>query len=235
MRRFAHLFMALSIVVGGLAWTAGAVEIARYHARSEHPKQILAKLGPGKDAREMLVILDESKGTGKGYDLAIADTNLNGKLSDEKIVKGKEYRGSYYEHEFKVVAPFGNVDRKAEYSLTVLAWVAKVNGVQGAVSVHGYLTLHGGETWSYMFINGPEKKDPKNPDTVLYSLGTPVSLDVKATAKGKDLAVSAAIKDEAGQTLRFARNSARSGDVAPHLTVKGPSGETVFDKDMEYG
>lgn len=65
---------------------------------SEKPYAAAFKIdGNGEDGL-LLVVLDESKGTGTGYDTVYLDTNRNGDLSDEKPVTYQSERGTFDEH-----------------------------------------------------------------------------------------------------------------------------------------
>ncbi len=72
MRRFLSipgglaLLLASTFVSGALA-----VDIDGYTAKSSRAIRVLIQLGPGKDAGKMYVVLDESKGTGGGFDVAM--------------------------------------------------------------------------------------------------------------------------------------------------------------------
>lgn len=59
---------------------------------SEKPLYLTATLGNGNDAA-FTFVLDESQGTGKGYDVLYADCNNNEDLTDEKPVRARNFQG----------------------------------------------------------------------------------------------------------------------------------------------
>ncbi len=235
---------SLSLMAGGVClalWVSGAsaLEVGGYTLKSENAFRYSVTLGAEKDAKPMLLILDESKGTGKGYDVAIADTNLDGKLSDEKTIDQNNRvtsSASYSFFTFEITAPFGKVDPKAKYAFSAYVF-SNPNQKDATPQPSLMCTLsfaQKDEKWSYMLLGLKGKVDEKkDPGLKLVRLGTPFKLDLKAEVKEGKLEVAGAFKDAEEQTLRVARRGEK--EVVPHLKVTGPDGQAFVDKDLSYG
>jgi hypothetical protein len=245
---------SLSLMAGGAClalWvsgchldsTASALEVGGYTVKSEKAFRYRVTLGAEKDAQAMDLVLDESKGTGKGYDVAIADTNLDGKLSDEKPIQREKMasQATYSSFRFEITAPFGQVDPKAKYAFSAYVFPNAMTTSYGQDERMANSNLicslsfaQKDEKWSYMVLGLNGKTDEKtDPGLKLVRLGTPFKLDLKAEVKAGKLEVTGAIKDAEGQTLRVARRG--ETEVVPHLKVTGPDGQVFVDKDLSYG
>ncbi|HBF35580.1 TPA: hypothetical protein DDW35_13535, partial [Candidatus Sumerlaeota bacterium] len=66
-----------------------------YMPKSTKAFRYSVQLGADEKSPHVLVVLDESKGTGTGYDIAVADLNGNGRLDDEKPIPAKITREDY--------------------------------------------------------------------------------------------------------------------------------------------
>jgi hypothetical protein len=229
----------LALMVSG----ASALEVGGYTVKSDKAFRYRVTLGAEKDAKAMDLVLDESKGTGKGYDVAIVDTNLDGKLSDEKPIKRDERMktNDYSRFMFEVTAPFGQVDPKAKYNFSAYVFpnarTTSYGQDERMAASNLMCTLsfaQKDEKWSYMLLGLKGKADEKkDPGLKLVRLGTPFKLDLKAEVKEGQLEVAGAIKDTEEQTLRVARRG--ETEVVPHLKVTGPDGQVFVDKDLSYG
>jgi hypothetical protein len=232
--------VCLALWVSGchLDSTASALEVGGYAVKSEKAFRYRVTLGAEKDAQAMDLVLDESKGTGKGYDVAIADTNLDGKLSDEKPIEREQAvsQATYSSFRFEVTAPFGQVDPKAKYAFSAYVFAnPKQKDAPPLPSLMCSLSFaQKDEKWSYMVLGLKGKVDEKaDPGLNLVRLGTPFKLDLKAEVKEGKLEVTGAIKDTEGQTLRTARHG--ETEVVPHLKLTAPDGRVFEDKDLSYG
>jgi hypothetical protein len=56
--------------------------------RSKTPVYAVATFGSGTDSR-YTIVLDESKGTGRGYDVFYVDSNNNENLTDDRKIAGR--------------------------------------------------------------------------------------------------------------------------------------------------
>jgi hypothetical protein len=237
-----------------LATGAWAASIAGYTPKSENPLRYRIQLGADEKSPKMLVVLDESQGTGKGYDIAIADANLNGKLDDEKpVAQETPVQESYARISVSAVAPFREVDSKAKYECAFYV-MKKIKGQkEPSVSVIDSITLQkDGKEWNYMLLPGPKAiaVDPKDAGLKTLTLGTPLSMTVtvdqttvtpeestektKSEKSGPGIAISSTIKDEVGQTLRRIQIG-KQKEVKPHLVLKSAQGKEAANKDLEYG
>ena len=241
MKRKWLVLALLTLCASGSGWAA---EYAGYKAKSDKPLRYFVRLGPDEKAPRMLIVLDESKGTGKGYDVAMADLNLNGKLDDEKSIEGNTQQKERCEFRINAVAPFREVDPKAKYGVAIILYKSEGAAAMQAPFIYANLEIKSGaDTWTYMFMNSIPKTDPKDAGLTLLSFGTPVTMTTNAAQQalpkednkpaGQGLAISATMKDADGQILRVAQHQQK--EVQPHLLVKSPGGKTVEEKDMEYG
>jgi len=234
---------SLSLMAGGVCLAlmvsgASALEVGGYTVKSEKAFRYRVTLGAEKDAKAMDLVLDESKGTGKGYDVAVADTNLDGKLSDEKPIAREKVasQATYSYFRFEVTAPFGQVDPKAKYAFSAYVFSnPKQKDLPSQPSLMCTLSFaQKDEKWSYMVLGLKGKADEKaDPGLNLVRLGTPFKLGLTAEFKEGKLEVTGAIKDAEEQTLRTARHGEK--EVVPHLKLTGPDGQAFEDKDLSYG
>jgi hypothetical protein len=235
---------SLSLMVGGVCLAlmvsgVSALEVGGYTVKSEKAFRYRVTLGAEKDAKAMDLVLDESKGTGKGYDVAIADTNLDGKLSDEKPLERNNQvttAAPYSYFMFEIAAPFGKVDPKAKYAFSAYVFSnPEQKDAPPQPSLMCTLSFaQKDEKWSYMVLGLKGKVDEKtDPGLKWVRLGTPFKLDLKAEVKEGKLEVAGAFKDAEEQTLRLARRG--ETEVVPHLKVTGPDGQAFVDKDLSYG
>ncbi len=236
MRKSFSIFLGALAILTLAASSVMATEVAGYTLKSENASRQSLKLGTGKKAKEMLFVVDES--AGEGYDIIVADTDLDGDLADEKPIEKDKKRKttSYSYYRLEVTAPFRKVDLKAKYGLSIYVYHTRAipGGKKPMVRVIGNIMLKSEEkNWSYMFLGTGGKPDKKDPGLTRQSLGTRVALEVKTSVKGAKLSVSAAIKDKAGQILRTASGAGKS--LVPHLKIVGPTGRVVTDKDLSYG
>lgn len=240
---------SLSLMAGGVCLAlmvsgASALEVGGYTVKSEKAFRYRVTLGVEKDAKAMDLVLDESKGTGKGYDVAIADTNLDGKLSDEKPIAREqaESQATYSSFRFEVTAPFGQVDPKAKYAFSAYVFpdgvITTSYGKDERMTISDLMCslsfAQKDEKWSYMILGLEGKADEKtDPGLKLARLGTPFKLGLTAEFKEGKLEVTGAIKDADEQTLRTARHG--ETEVVPHLKLTAPDGRVFEDKDLSYG
>ena len=235
-KRVVLLSLALLCVALGSV-TAWSADIAGYTPKSKYAKQMVVRLGPDEKAPEMLVVLDSSKSEEVGFDLAVADTNLNGKLSDDPPIQGalsglRGAKGSERcDLQIPIVAPFGTVDHKAKYNIELITYAAQ-NQDQIALAFGCVQFTKDGAEYAYLTI-GKGQPDAKNPDVTRLWFGSPMKLEVKGQSDGTTLSVSSTIKDTLGQVLRTASKSGK--EIVPHLKVTAPSGKVIVDQDMRYG
>ncbi|HBF35581.1 TPA: hypothetical protein DDW35_13540 [Candidatus Sumerlaeota bacterium] len=236
-----------------------ATDDAGYTAKSNIPLRYSIQLGPDEKCPRMLVVIDESKGTGTGYDQVIADQNLNGVLSDDAPALPQGGAQRHVNFMTKTVAPFRDVDTQARYNVSFDAYRIGSVTTSTQVSVSAMLSVkQNGEDWSYMFIGGKATIDAQAPALQMMNLGTSVTLTVDAHQEmlvptqpaavalllGKEenaqqqpvpgIAIQSVLKDTDGQVLRLVEKGFTPPVVAvPHLKVQGPGG-FLLDKDMEY-
>jgi hypothetical protein len=209
--------------------------VQRLH-HSEHPLYFrVAFRAEGGDS--MLGILDESGGTGAGYDVAYLDENMNGDLTDEAAKKfSRNARGSRageLEPRFEFMEPFRGEER-AKYTLDIYSLSNKNRkAVQG--NDYYFFWFLDIKDWNYFFINGKmtlfsNAADARKGPPV--RLGGPCKWEISSrTQDGKPM-ISAGLKDENGCTLRIVR---RAGDtISPTLTLI-QDGQVKAEEKMKFG
>ena len=191
----------------------------------------------GKDAANpMLGVVDESKGTGTGYDVAYIDENMNGDLADDAARKFPRYESGRRAGELNPVFEFkGPFDgQNEEYAIDISSLTPRYSEYVKVNDYYFHWYLNTSE-WNYFFINGKIK---------LYSSieevlkGTPVLLGGECRwqissriQEGKSL-ISAGLKDINGCTLRGARRNGQM--VSPMLTLI-KDGKVEAEEKMKFG
>jgi hypothetical protein len=231
MRRYLSFALVLLLPVAAVS----AAEIAGYSPTSDNALPYSMRLGPGEKAARMLVVLDESRGAGKGYDVAVADLNLDGTLSDQEPIL-KPLSGSssrYARYNMETVAPFGSVDLEATYSLILYVFPKKENQPARSPYVSATIKLKSGEdAWEYRLSGSPEA-DPESSGPTVVALGEPVALESTPRTNRGSIRTKVAIKDKNGLSMRGIKKNGKT--VGPHLAILAPDGSTTAEKDMSYG
>ena len=193
MKRKGGIFLTSVLALfSALAPSVWAAEYAGYQAKSNNPLRCMASLGGGEKSPQMLMLLDESKGTGTGYDLLLADLNLNGKLGDEKPTSPTLQQARQSVYRVSVEAPFRDVSPKATYTFnlnlysqstttsTINLYAQGLSLPAPSLSIIGYIDLKkDAEAWQYMFICHPTV-DKQDAGLKRLRLGTPVTLETSA-------------------------------------------------------
>ncbi len=187
----------------------------------------------GTDAT--LGALDESAGTGTGYNVVYVDENRNGDLTDDAVKKfAKIQRGSragQVDPTFKFSGPLKN-RTDAMYSLNIYSLGSR--GRTGPGDYSFFWTLDTDE-WNYFFINGKMKLSSSVAEALT---GTPVRLggqckwQISSARKSGKAMVSAGLKDENGCTLRLVRRSGRT--LSPRLSLL-KDGTVELEENMKFG
>ena len=209
---------------------------------SERPLYFRALLGKEGKA-SMLGVLDESGGTGTGYNIAYVDENMDNDLTNDTPKKfsvpsvqtgsasGRVATGLEPRFDFK--GPLREKET-AEYTLNIYALrnTTPATNPQDKYYFFWYLRT---ENWNYFFINGQMNVYAKAADALK---GTPVRLggtckwEISSGVREKDALVSAGLKDENGCTLRIVNGA--TGNPSPELTLI-KDGKTVAQEKMSFG
>ncbi len=209
---------------------------------SEHPLYFRALLGKEGKA-SLLGVLDESGGTGTGYNIAYVDENMDNDLTNDTPKKFPVGNVPTNSTSGRVVTkPEPRFDFKgplrekevAEYTLNIYALrnTTPVTNPQDKYYFFWYLRT---ANWNYFFINGQMNLYSKAADALK---GTPVRLggackwEISSGIREKDALVSAGLKDENGCTLRIVNGA--TGDPSPQLTLI-KDGKTVAQEKMSFG
>jgi hypothetical protein len=192
----------------------------------------------GKEGNNpMLGVVDESAGTGTGYDVAYIDENMNGDLTDEAAKKFSRYergsRAGQLEPRFEFIGPFKG-EQKAKYTLYIYSLTRKTySRLPGNdYYFHWFLDIN---QWHYFFINGKMALFSNVADAMK---GKPVHLGSecmwqinRGTQDGRAM-VSAGVKDGNGCTLRSLR---RAGErLSPTLTLIQDD-KVIREEKMKFG
>ncbi|MDP2895803.1 MAG: hypothetical protein Q8Q12_04500 [bacterium] len=209
---------------------------------SERPLYFRALLGKEGKA-SMLGVLDESGGTGTGYNIAYVDENMDNDLTNDTPKKfpvadvpassssGRVATGPEPRFDFK--GPLREKET-AEYTLNIYALrnTTPVTNPQDKYYFFWYLRT---EQWNYFFINGQMSLYSKAADALK---GAPVRLggtckwEITGGIREKDALVSAGLKDENGCTLRIVNGETEN--PSPELTLI-KNGKTLAQEKMSFG
>jgi hypothetical protein len=212
----------------------------------------------GNPARHMLVVIDESKGNGKGYDIAYVDENMDGDLTNHAPKKfplvtrsvavaptttspataPSIVQKTVTDPTFKFTGPCTyKDDATSEYTLDLYALQDLNSKTVTGADQYFFWTMTGPDKWNFFFING-KFHTYKTAAEALQ--GTPIVLggkctwSVQARQQGSDVALDVGLKDPNGCTLRTA--SGPSGAVAPVLNMIDKKGKFIArDKPLEFG
>jgi hypothetical protein len=234
-------WIVLALLLGTLQLAFGADEKSalpkepRY--ASKHPIYFRALLGKERKA-SMLGVLDESEGTGTGYNIAYVDENMDNDLTNDSpkkfpLLKERTTSRSTPDPRFDFKGPLKNKET-ADYTLNIYALRSRgpVGALQDKYYFFWYLRT---DNWNYFFING---------QMGLYSSaaaalkGKPVRLggtckwDISSGTRDNQVLVSAGLKDENGCTLRIVES--QTGNPSPKLTLT-KDGQTVKQEEMRFG
>ena len=192
----------------------------------------------GKEGKNpMLGVVDESGGTGTGYDVAYVDENMNGDLTDDsarkfaRIESGSQAGELSPRFEFK--GPFEG-EESARYKLNIYSLTPRYSGsIQGnEYHFFWYLDI---KDWNYFFINGKMKLFSSAADALK---GAPVHLggqckwEISSRIRDGKSLVSAGLKDINGCTLRIVRQQGKA--VSPTLTLI-KDGKVETEEKMKFG
>lgn len=190
-----------------------------------------------KGDKSMVGVIDESGGTGIGYDIAYVDENMNGDLKDEVAKKfSRNTSGSRkgeLEPKFEFMGPFKG-EENAKYTLDIYSLVLKNREKIQGNDYHFFCFMDFKE-WNYFFING-KVMFYSNIDNALK--GTPVRLgdqcrwEIDSRIKNGRPMISAGLKDKNGSTLRIVRQAGKT--ISPTLTLT-QNGEVKMEEKMKFG
>ena len=203
---------------------------------SEHPLYFRVVFGiEGKNS--MLGVIDESAGTGAGYDVAYVDENMNGDLTDEAVKKfplrKRGSRAGELEPRFEFAGPFKG-EEKAKYTLYTYSLTRKTysSAPGNDYSFHWILDI---KEWNYFFINGRMALFSNVADALKgkpVRLGGQCQWKISSGTKDGKAMVSAGLKDGNGCTLRIVRRERET--VSPTLTLI-QDGKVRTEEKMKFG
>jgi hypothetical protein len=180
--------------------------------------------------------LDESKGTGKGYDLAVLDLDGDGTFETKQPAATQKD----YQTQKDVPKPVVTIDREgAKWALDLYSLGRRRPTVKdGAVVTYIKWTVTTDAFYAY-FINGRvtlHADAAKAKAAKPIRLGPPFSFDTGSAQRGPDALLRVGLKDGNGCTMRLAR--AGDGKTMPYryIKVQLTSGEKQFlDTKATYG
>lgn len=192
----------------------------------------------GKEGKNpMLGVVDESGGTGAGYDVAYVDENMNGDLTDDAAREfPRRERGSRageLEPRFEFKGPFER-EVSAKYTLNIYSLAQKTRRSTQGNDYYFFWYLNIKE-WNYFFINGKMKLFSNAANALK---GTPVHLggeckwEISSRIRDSKSLVSAGLKDGNGCTLRLVRRASKR--ISPTLTLI-QDGKVRTEEKMKFG
>jgi len=228
-----------------LLMTVGAVQAAQSGTGPpvKEPKYGSAKpmylnIVFGEDPKGMLMVIDESKGTGKGYDRAYFDESMEGDLTNDAPKPFAMRQGSSLGPSFTISGPCPyKKDSKATYELTLYS-LNKMNSKTVKATDNNYwCTMTDDQKWSFFFINGSFNLYPSAAAAIG---GKPLVLagkchwDLTAKQAGAEVSLSVGLKDTNGCTLRSVTSP--NGAITPLITVFDKAGkEIVRNQKLGFG
>ncbi len=182
-----------------------------------------------------LGVVDESGGTGAGYDVAYVDENRNGDLTDDAPKKFPTYeRGSrtgQIDPRFTFSGPFGD-KAGAKYSLNLYALGRRGPATPGD---HYFFWTLDTDDWNYFFIRGKARLSSSAAEALAgppIRLAGPCKWQIESKRRSGRVTVSASLKDENGCTLRSVRHGREQ--PSPKLTLL-KNGKVELEEDMKFG
>ncbi len=229
------LVLGLSLVASGAEPKSRPVKEPKYGSKNARYFRVVF----GKEGKaSMLGVIDESQGTGKGYDRAYVDENRDNDLTNEKAKEFPRMRRgssgqSMVDPRFDFKGPLKK-GQDGEYTLNiyVLRSPGRVPKPGEKLSFFWYLKTEG---WNFFFINGQMQLHSSAAEALKgepVRLGGKCAWEIGSSVRNKQVLVSAGLKDENGCTLRIV--NAPSGNPSPQLTLmKG--GARVKEAKMSFG
>lgn len=202
--------------------------------RSQHPLYFRIVFGE-QGNKSTLGVIDESGGTGTGYDVAYVDENRNGDLTDDAAKKFARYergsRAGQINPTFKFCGPL-NGKAAVTYSLNIYSLTQRNQADPGDKYFFWTLDTNG---WNYFFINGKITLFSSAADALKGApvrLGGPCKWEINSQNRGSTPMISAGLKDENGCTLRIVRKAGQT--ISPTLTVM-QDGKVKTEEKMQFG
>jgi hypothetical protein len=184
-----------------------------------------------------LGVIDESSGTGTGYDVAYVDENRNGDLTDDGAKKfPRDERGPQTEKlnpRFAFRGPLKG-EESANYTLNIYSLAS---GAPASARENGYYFFWSMDTkdWNYFFINGKARLFSSADEALKGApirFGGDCKWEISSRTKDGKAMVSAGLKDENGCTLRLVRLSGKI--LSPRLSL-AKNGKIEAEKELEFG
>ena len=211
-----------------------SIKEPRYY--SEHPLYFRVLFGK-EGANPMLGVVDESGGSGAGYDIAYIDENMNGDLTDDTARKFSRResgsRAGELEPKFEFKGPFEGQE-SAKYAINIYSLTPGFSTFVKENEYYFFSYLDTGD-WHYFFINGKIKLFPSVDEALK---GTPVLLggeckwEISSRIQDGKSLISAGLKDRNGCTLRIVRQAGQT--VSPTLTLI-KDGKVEIKEKMKFG
>jgi len=204
--------------------------------RSKHPLYFRVLFGK-EAANPMLGVVDETGGTGDGYDVVYIDENMNGDFTDDTVRKFSQResgsRAGELEPKFEFWGPFDGKD-KAKYAINIYSLAPRYSKSvkDNEYYFFSYLDI---KEWNYFFINGKINLFSSIDEALK---GTPVLLggeckwQISSRIKDGKSLISAGLKDINGCTLRSLRRNGQM--LSPTLTLI-KNGKVETEEKMKFG
>lgn len=202
--------------------------------RSKNPLYFRVVFGEEGD-HSTLGVLDESGGTGTGYDVAYVDENRNIDLTDDPAKMFAKYergsRAGQINPTFNFIGPLQ--DRAGvRYKLNIYSLRQGRRADSGDQHFFWNLDV---DDWNYFFINGRMKLSTSAADALTgppVRLAGPCKWEIRVRTRNRKPMISAGLKDENGCTLRIVRK--RGKTISPKLTMI-QNGQVKAEKTMTFG
>jgi hypothetical protein len=220
----------------GLALTVGMLLLATVAVAEDAPQPVsdnavYLRMLVGVE-KPILVsgFLDETRGTGQGYDVAFLD------LDGDGILETRQEFGTYDLPRTGEKRP----DPKVRINHEGCDWVldlrySRFTPTDGVATAHIRWSVTRGKEFYAWFINGKVKfyTDPKVAAAAdPIRMGPPFRFDTGTRARGRQGLVSVGLKDANGSTLRLAR---KNGQIVQPILKLFTDGTEVLQTQASYG
>jgi hypothetical protein len=230
--RVALITLGLVLFVADTARAADTIRPA-----SSNAKYFGLLIGP-EPGRLVVGFLDESKGTGRGFDLAVLDLDGDGRPETRHGLAIHKYDDDWINYKFEFVVDEVeytlDLDDLAPGRLQIVSVRWTISWAERTVIPINGMTIQWGH-WTVLFVNGGVVL-ADSPLAAAFMprirLGPPFRYEFSMGLRGPDPVLNVALLDVQGLTMRFAYDESKEVPIA--LTLRRGK-EVVLEATSDYG